>query len=161
VGGYNEDRLIYGSSVFTSAEEPRTIHLGIDLWTVAGTPVFAPLAGVVHSFVDNASFRDYGPTIILQHTIGPIDFYTLYGHLSKGSLHGLHKGKLIAEGEKFAAIGERHENVQWPPHLHFQIITDLLGKEGDFYGVAPKSHRDYFLRICPNPNLLLRIKALD
>src|SRR5206468_12477482 len=53
IGGYNEHRTIYSrSNVFdadNSSEEPRRLHLGIDIWGKAGTPVFAPLEGIVHS----------------------------------------------------------------------------------------------------------------
>src|SRR6478735_1326257 len=57
IGGYNEHRAIYSrSNVFDagdSNEEPRRLHLGIDIWGKAGTPVFAPLNGNVHSFAFN------------------------------------------------------------------------------------------------------------
>ncbi|WP_238593699.1 hypothetical protein, partial [Endozoicomonas atrinae] len=51
-------------------------------------------------------------------------------------------------------------NGHWPPHLHFQVISDLLDQKGDFIGVAPKSERDYYLSICPDPNLILGIPSL-
>ena len=35
-----------------------------------------------------------------------------------------------------ARIGTTAENGGWPPHLHFQLITDLLDRHGDFPGVA-------------------------
>ncbi len=160
VGGYAENRIIYTSHVFTSEVEARSLHLGIDLWAPGGTPVFAPLNGRVHSFANNTAYRDYGPTIILEHELQGIVFYTLYGHLTTQSLAGISKGMPIAAGTKFAAIGAQHENVEWPPHLHFQLITDLCGKEGDFFGVAPPSESAYYLGICPNPNQILRIKEL-
>ena len=160
VGGYNENRIIYRSPVFTQAQEPRTLHLGIDLWTEAGTAVHAPLAGHVHSFADNNNYRDYGPTLILEHNLSGHIFYTLYGHLSRSSLQGLRKGLPVQTGQKIGMLGAPHENVQWPPHLHFQLITDLLGREGDFFGVAPLSESAFFLSICPNPNVLLQLHVL-
>jgi murein DD-endopeptidase MepM/ murein hydrolase activator NlpD len=147
--------MIYHRSNHFKGEEPRTIHLGVDIWTEAGTPVFAPLSGKVHSFRDNAGFGDYGPTIILEHLLDDTLFYTLYGHLSRASLAGLHQGQLFEKGAVLGEIGPYPENGDWPPHLHFQIITDMLGMEGDFPGVASVSKRNFYLSICPDPMLIL------
>ncbi|GAB3934265.1 peptidoglycan DD-metalloendopeptidase family protein [Larkinella terrae] len=161
VGGYNEHRVIYRRSPhFNQTEEPRCIHLGIDLWAVAGTPVFAPLDGVVHSFQDNNHFGDYGPTIILEHQWNEKPLYSLYGHLNRPSLAGLRVGMPVKTGQKIAEIGPFPENGDWPPHLHFQLITDLLGHTGDFPGVCSLTDREWFLAICPNPNLFLQIPGL-
>ncbi|WP_018620188.1 peptidoglycan DD-metalloendopeptidase family protein [Spirosoma luteum] len=161
VGGYNEHRTIYRRSKhFNSDEAPRQIHLGIDFWAEAGTPVFAPLEGVVHSFQDNANFGDYGPTIILEHERNGKPLYSLYGHLTRQSLEGLRPGKKISAGEKIAEIGPYPENGDWPPHLHFQLMTDMLGLKGDFPGVCSLADRERFLAICPNPNELLDIPGL-
>ena len=160
IGRYNEARLLYTSDVFKSNDgERRTIHIGIDLFMKAGSPVFAPLDGVIHSFANNIAPLDYGPAIILQHVVdeGRIEFFTLYGHLSEKSLEGLYPGKPINRGDRIASIGAPPTNGGWPPHLHFQIICDMLGKEGDFPGVAPASQRDAWLSICPDPNLILGI----
>lgn len=158
VGGYNEERFIYHrSSHFDGVAEPRTIHLGIDIWAAAGTPVSAPLAGQVHSFANNNNFGDYGYTVILEHTIENLRFFTLYGHLSADSCRGLYKGKQIAAGETFAWLGTPQENGNWPPHLHFQLITDMQGKKGDFPGVCAPSERNIYLRLCPNPAILLKV----
>lgn len=161
LGGYNEHRVIYRRSEhFNTSEEPREIHLGIDLWADAGTPVFAPLDGVVHSFQDNAHFGDYGPTIILEHPGNVVARYSLYGHLTRQSLEGLYEGKIFNAGEKLGKIGPYPENGDWPPHLHFQLITDMLGLKGDFPGVCSLRDREKFLGICPNPNELLSIPGL-
>lgn len=161
VGGYNEHRVIYRRSPhFSQTTEPRVIHLGIDLWAEAGTPVFAPLDGVVHSFNDNNNFGDYGPTIILEHEDNGKPLYSLYGHLSRQSLKGLFEGKSIKAGQQIAEIGPYPENGDWPPHLHFQLMTDMLGLKGDFPGVCSLSDRDRFLAICPNPNRFLGIPEL-
>ncbi len=165
VGGYNEHRVIYRRSEhFQQTADAREIHLGIDLWTDAGTPVFAPLDGVVHSFQDNANFGDYGPTIILKHYVKTSAAgkprYSLYGHLTRESLRGLYEGKKVKAGEKIAEIGPYPENGDWPPHLHFQLMTDMLGLKGDFPGVCSLADRAKFLAICPDPNFLLKIPGL-
>jgi len=162
VGGYNEHRVIYRRSAhFQQTPDPREIHLGIDLWAEAGTPVFAPLDGIVHSFQDNDNFGDYGPTIILEHKQHGKPLYSLYGHLTRTSLAGLYEGKPVNAGDKIAEIGPYPENGNWPPHLHFQLMTDMLGRKGDFPGVCSLRDREAFLAICPNPNQFLGIAELS
>ena len=160
-GGYGEKRMIYQTAeLFSGEDEPRSVHLALDLWLPAMTSIFAPLKGIVHSFQVNDNFRDYGPTIILEHQLSDIKFFTLYGHLSLSSTKDLKIGKEIEKGALFAYAGKSNENGQWPPHLHFQIIVDMLGNFGDFPGVAKVSEKKFYLAICPNPNLILRIKNL-
>src|SRR6185312_12796533 len=125
IGRYNEARPIYTSELYrlegNNGPEWRTIHIGLDVFMEAGAPVFAPLDGVVHSFRNNTPHLDYGPTIILQHTVsdGQLTFFTLYGHLSADSLNNLYEGKRIAKDTPFASIGDATINGGWPPHLHF------------------------------------------
>lgn len=163
VGRYDEARLIYTSANFRPGGHPlaegRTVHLGIDLFLEPGSPVYSPLDAVVDSFRNNASSRDYGPTLILKHIVdgGGREFFTLYGHLSANSLEGLFVGKHILKGERIASIGAYPENGDWPPHLHFQVIADMLGMEGDFPGVAGHSRKNIWLSISPDPNPILGI----
>jgi 4-aminobutyrate aminotransferase-like enzyme/Ser/Thr protein kinase RdoA (MazF antagonist) len=160
IGRYNEARALYTSEIFKCEGNDgpawRTIHLGLDLFMEAGSPVFAPLDATVHSFRNNAGQLDYGPTIILQHTVadGALTFYTLYGHLSPDSLDGLHEGMAITKGARIGSIGDYPVNGDWPPHLHFQIITDLLNHSGDFPGVALPDQREVWLSLSPDPNLI-------
>lgn len=158
IGGYAENRPIYRSSdLYCDTAEKRCIHLALDLWTEAQTKVFAPLDGVVHSFKNNNHQLDYGGTIILEHRMGGAVFYTLYGHLSLKSLENLEKGKLIERGTCFAKLGEPKENGGWPPHLHFQLIQDMLGHEGDFPGVATETEAAFYLKNSPNPAVFFDI----
>ncbi len=159
MGGYAEDRLIYRkSSLFGNDENARSIHLGIDIWCDANTSILSPFDGIIHSFKNNNNFGDYGPTIIVEHQLNEHTFFTLYGHLSKKSLEGLEPGNKIVKGEKIAELGNEKENGNWPPHLHFQVITDMGTKNGDFPGVCSQKEKNQFLIICPNPALILNIK---
>ena len=162
-GGYGEDRALYRMSpVFTPEQgEPRTLHLGIDLWLPAGTPICAMLGGKVHSTQDNAAFGDYGPTIILEHEFSGQRFHTLHGHLAKASLALTQPGQPVKAGQVLGWLGTPEENVGWPPHLHIQIIRDLQGRSGDYPGVCKASEKAQWLENCPDPNLLLRIGALQ
>ena len=162
VGGYLEERIIYRRSPgLFGAGEARTLHLGVDIWLDAGTAVLAPLPARVHSLADNAGFGDYGPTVILEHELEGHLFYSLYGHLSRHELQLLRQGQLLAAGEAFATVGPPPENGDWPPHLHFQLMTDMQGRQGDFPGVARASERAHWAALCPDPNLLLRSRVLQ
>ncbi|WP_298494544.1 peptidoglycan DD-metalloendopeptidase family protein [uncultured Algibacter sp.] len=159
-GGYLEVRNIYKrSSHFNNqAKEERNIHLGVDIWCAAKKPIFAPLEGIVHSFKNNTNYGDYGPTIILKHTIKGYEFYTLYGHLSLDSIANLKVGTLIKQGEKMAALGDASVNGNYPPHLHFQIIRDIQDYVGDYPGVCSKTDLMFYKNNCPDPNLLLKLQ---
>ena len=137
--------------------EPRRLHLGTDIWGKPHEAVMTPLDGIVHSFAFNGAFGDYGTTIILTHQLSGVSFYTLYGHLGLNSIKNLQEGHLIRKGEIFAEFGIPSENGQWPPHLHFQIIADLQGWEGDYPGVCKFSERDKWLNNCPDPDLILQM----
>ena len=50
IGRYNEDRVIYKRSSLFDGQEARSIHIAIDIWAEATTPIFSPLPGKIHSF---------------------------------------------------------------------------------------------------------------
>jgi hypothetical protein len=164
VGGYMEHRTIYtGIPLFDNGcDEPRFLHLGVDVWAKAGTPVYTPLAGKVHSFQDNNNYGDYGPTIILEHDLDGLMLYTLYGHLSRKDLDGLSDGMPISGNQKIGDFGAIEENGHWPPHLHFQLMFDMEGKQGDYPGACRFSEKDKFLKNIPDPQLILQFpKAIN
>ena len=165
IGRYNEARQVYTADQFIvdfdEMPERRTIHLGMDVFLPAGSPVFAPLEGKIHSFQNNTQPLDYGPCIILEHAAedtGQV-FFTLYGHLSVDSLTGLHEGKRIGQGERFASLGDPSVNGGWPPHLHFQVVTDMLDNKGDFPGVGGPGQRNVWLSLSPDPNAILGVPS--
>lgn len=165
VGRYGEARRGYTASSYrppgTEVEAWRTVHLGMDLFLAPGSPVFAPLEGTVHSVADNAQSQDYGPTVILQHEApGAGPFFTLYGHLSPGSVQRLMPGQRIATGVRVGTVGEPPANGNWPPHVHIQLIVDVLDQSGTFPGVCAARERRLWQQLCPDPNLLLRIPNL-
>ena len=161
IGGYNEHRTLYARSKhFDSAEEPRRLHLGVDIWGPAGTPVISPLDGIIHSFAFNNNDSDYGATIILTHQLDGVSLHTLYGHMSLNSLKNLEEGRHIRRGEVIAEFGMRFENGNWPPHLHFQVIADMQGWKGDYPGVCRYSERQQWLDNCPDPDMILGMVRL-
>ncbi|MGB2079834.1 MAG: peptidase M23, partial [Vibrio sp.] len=64
-------------------------------------------------------------------------------------------GQVIKAGQAFASIGTFDENGGWATHLHFQIIRDLEGRCDDYPGVVDPSQASFYLKNCPNPNLIL------
>lgn len=161
IGGYAEHRTVYSRSrVFDSArpgEEPRRVHLGVDIWGPAGTRVHAFLGGMVHSFAFNDQYGDYGATIVLLHQLDGMAFYTLYGHLSLKDIQTLVTGQYIPIGYTIGHFGKPAENGQWPPHLHMQVILDMELKEGDYPGVCKYSEKERYLANCPDPDLILQL----
>lgn len=164
VGGYMENRNIYAHSpLFNEGPVPRRHHLGVDIWASAGTPIYSPLKGKVHSFNDNDNFGDYGPTIILEHDLeGGLKLHSLYGHLSRKSLEALSVGQPVEAGEQIATLGDVTENGHWPPHLHFQLIFDIEGKQGDYPGVCSLDEKEKYRKNIPDPQLILQFpKAVN
>ena len=157
IGGYAENRTVYRRIGLFEGVEPRSVHLGIDIWGPAGTKVYAPLGGTVHSYAFNNNYGDYGATVILQHQLDTKVFHTLYGHLSLDDLMHLKEGKYISRGELVGHFGEPKENGEWPPHLHFQLIEDMRIKKGDYPGVSTIADKEKYLANCPDADLVLNM----
>lgn len=160
IGGYNEYRELYNRSrVFDSepGEEPRRVHLGIDIWGRPYTAVMSPWDAIVHSFAFNNQFGDYGATLVLSHNIEETSFHTLYGHLSLNSIKNFREGENVTKGDVVGEFGIPMENGQWPPHLHFQVIVDMDTWQGDYPGVCKLSESEKFLNNCPDPDLILQM----
>ncbi len=159
-GGYNEVRNLYKQSSLFANElsDERNIHIGMDLWIKAGTPVLAALDGIVYGFNFNAGKGNYGPTIILKHKIENHVFYTLYGHLSVESIENISVGTFFNKAQQLAFLGDSSVNGGYSPHLHFQIIKNIGDNFIDYPGVCNQKDLDYYLENCPDPNLLLKIQ---
>ena len=158
-GGYAELRQVYSRSAHfdvAGTGEPRRLHLGLDVWGEGGTPVYAPLGGLLHSFGFNNHDGDYGATIILSHSLDGLSFYTLYGHLSLDDIAELRPGAYYTSGELVGHFGGPKENGNWPPHLHFQLIADIGLYHGDYPGVCRQSEAAYWLGNSPDPSCIFK-----
>jgi 4-aminobutyrate aminotransferase-like enzyme/Ser/Thr protein kinase RdoA (MazF antagonist) len=157
-GGYLEARSFYAADAFSfegnSGKEYRTMHLGLDIWLPAQTAIHAPLAGRIVGFKDNDFKRDYGPTIILEHSYPNGVFYSLYGHLSRQTLSAHQLGDQVEQGQFLAWVGEPKENGGWSPHLHLQFTLDLLNNQHDFPGACRPKQLAVMQSLCPDPLLL-------
>ena len=92
---------------FTGRRQP---HLGIDLATDIGTPVYATAEGRV-SFVG----RDpgLGRMIRINHLFG---YTTVYAHLSQVKVK---RGEHVKRGEVIGAVG--NTGYSTGPHLHYEV----------------------------------------
>ena len=166
VGGYKEPRVLYTTDAFKQITNDgfcyRTLHLGVDFWTKEGEAIFVPYNGEIVTVHNNNFYKDYGPLLILKHTIdSETVFYTLYGHLSEESLTQHFIGKQIKKGDFLATLGNNAVNGNWPPHLHFQIVLDLLDHKLNFDGVASPKQWNVYQSICPDPNVIFNLPELN
>lgn len=161
IGRYLEPRLIYaGAAYFTSdhqASPRRCVHIAVDVFLPANTPVYAPYLGKVHSASIQNDDYDYGGLVTLEHqTPDGLKFYTLYGHLAWDEVNNLTIGQEVKTGEAFAKLGDYNQNGNWPPHVHFQLsVEDLDGK--DWPGVVNPDEVDKWQQIFPDPAPLLNL----
>jgi 4-aminobutyrate aminotransferase-like enzyme/Ser/Thr protein kinase RdoA (MazF antagonist) len=160
LGRYLERRGVYKSEAFETADpnERRDRHLGVDLFMPAGKAIYAPIDGVVECMDLKSDAYDFGPVVILRHkTDDQIVFWTLYGHLDERTLEHLHVGQFLTAGDVIGWIGNFPINGDWPPHTHFQILTNLLGMGAGIHGVGNLSMIDVWESVCPVPDLILRL----
>jgi 4-aminobutyrate aminotransferase-like enzyme len=160
IGSFDEVRPLYSSDDFTElgneGQRWRTVHIGLDFFQQAGTEVYAFAKGLVHSLNYNEGDKNYGNTLIIKHE----GFYTLYGHLASNTLEHVRLGQEVAAGDLIAWFGEPHENGNWAPHLHFQIILDMLDYTDDYPGVCHFDQREVWTQLCPDPRPLLGIEVM-
>ncbi|MGR3761229.1 aminotransferase class III-fold pyridoxal phosphate-dependent enzyme [Roseobacteraceae bacterium NS-SX3] len=162
LGYYNEPRLIYAGPAFRKgpwkASNRRTVHLAVDGFAPAGTPLHAPLDGIVLAVENRDNHLDYGGVIILRHETPDGDsFYTLYGHLDPECCKRLKPGDPVAKGEAFCRLGSAAQNGGWAPHVHFQLALSTEGMEADWPGVADPDDLALWHTLCPNPAPLLNL----
>ncbi|NND62633.1 MAG: aminotransferase class III-fold pyridoxal phosphate-dependent enzyme [Flavobacteriaceae bacterium] len=163
-GGYLEPRPLYTASSYdregNEGPESRSVHLGVDFWLPAGTPIHSLFDAEVYAAVNDDGFKEYGGLVILKHEKEGLVFYSLYGHLSIDSVKKFQKGDRVKKGERIGELGAPHENGNWSPHLHFQLMLSILGFTDDFPGVCCPSEMELWKGLCPDPNLLFKNKNL-
>ncbi|MEX0930463.1 MAG: peptidoglycan DD-metalloendopeptidase family protein, partial [Candidatus Paceibacterota bacterium] len=93
-------------------------HNGLDLRTSVGTPISAPLRGVVKAVGNTDAYAgcySYGKWILLEH---PNGLSTLYAHLS---LIKVVQGQAVNTGDVIGYSG--NTGFSTGPHLHFTVYA--------------------------------------
>jgi murein DD-endopeptidase MepM/ murein hydrolase activator NlpD len=153
IGKYNEKRSnMYLDSMF---DNERNVHVGIDIWTDSGAPVFSFWEGKVAYIQNNDQPGDYGPTIVVTYELDGQTLYALHGHLSEESLGMVSLGQSVQKGEKIATLGDEEVNGGWAPHLHFQLSVEDP-READMPGVVTPENREEALQTYPDPRIVLK-----
>lgn len=160
-GGYLEPRNLYTSTEYDTVgnygNQSRTIHLGVDFWLPAKTPVHALFDGEVVIAVNDAGNKEYGGLVVLKHQLKDFCFYTLYGHNTVESVLKHKVGEILKKGDQVAILADYPENGDWAPHLHFQVMLSLLDYTNDFPGVGYFKQVEVWKSMCPDPNLLFKV----
>lgn len=163
-GGYLEPRPLYTSEDYDipSDQGPisRCVHLGVDFWLPSKTPVHALLDGTVVMALDRKGEKEYGGFVILEHRFSNDSFYTLYGHLDPASIAAHKVGDALKKDALIGKLGSKENNGNWAPHLHFQILLDLLNYTEDFPGVQTYQSQELWADLCPDPNQMFQLKSL-
>lgn len=152
IGKYNEKRT--GMYTADQYKGKRNIHMGIDIWTEAGAPVFSFYEGRIAYMKDHRQGGNYGPMLILRYQLDETELFALYGHLDRPSLEKFRIGDRVESGQKIAHLGEKEVNGGWAPHLHFQLSVQDPGQP-DMPGVVAEDEREKALALYPDPQLIL------
>ncbi len=105
------------------------LHEGTDLFAPTGTPILAPVSGIVTI--------QTGQIAGIQFTLEGDDGHWYFGtHLSEATV----TGRVVA-GQEVGKVGNTGNAITTPPHLHFEIHRNEKGNELNPYHTLVKACR--------------------
>lgn len=104
-------------------------HMGVDMRTSAGTPVYAAGPGIISNVGSNSVG---GNNLSIQHGNG---LSTYYAHLSTVSAQ---KGDKVDNNSIIGAVGNTGDASVTFPHLHFQVMVNGTPTDPAKYFNIPK-----------------------
>lgn len=132
VSSYAEDRIamLRGSSI---ADEGRTLHLGIDIFSKDLEPAMAPCDGTIVRVGHEPEDHSFGYFLFIKPDDTSLP-YIFMGHLGK-TLPSLGH---VKAGQSIARLGdfETGENGGWSRHLHLQLFQSLPKETDPLVGYA-------------------------
>ncbi len=121
VSGKASKRHDADTQVFSNTMNDYRTHLGIDIVTTEGAPVYAAADGKIAKIWSDPMM---GYCIAINHDG---DAVTVYKNLSKDLPEGIAEGKAVKAGQKIAAIGNSAMvEIAEEPHLHLEMTVGGL-----------------------------------
>lgn len=134
VSRYGEDRsaMLAGSQI---ANEGRTLHLGIDIFSKDQEPVYAPCEGEILRADKEPGPHSCGNYVIFKPD--HLDIYFRFDHLSSDWPE---LGR-VKQGKQIARLGDytNGENGGWSRHLHLQALAELPPAHAPLIGYSSKA----------------------
>ncbi len=97
------------------------VHLGVDIMTEAGAPVFAAADGVVSKIWDDALM---GRCVAISHEG---DIFTFYKNLDPVLTEGIKEESVVKCGQQIGKVGESAiAELADEPHLHLEMTVNGL-----------------------------------
>ena len=130
------------------------MHKGLDIKCLQrdqrgepSDPVMAAADGTVAYMNNRPALSNYGRYIVLRHSIGGLEIYSLYAHLAE-FVGGLKVGQAVKAGEKIAVMGRTSNTGEVisreRAHVHFEL--DLFYNDhfsAWFKKHYPREHDDH------------------
>ena len=111
------------------------VHLGIDISTDEGAPVFAAADGTVSKVWDDAMM---GKCVAIDHGDG---IFTFYKNLDPVLSSGIEQGKTLKNGQQIGKVGESAlAELADEPHLHIEMTVNGIAVDPiDYFSKEAKN----------------------